>query len=48
MSELIDEAGNLTEAAQAKPYDLNEVLKGVLAELKWYNDALLAAHATVE
>ena len=43
MSELIDEDGNLTEAAKAKPYDLNEVLKGVLVELKWYSDALAAA-----
>ena len=48
MSELLDEEGNLTEAACAKPYDLNEVLTGSLAELKWYSDALSAARANTE
>lgn len=45
MSELIDEEGNLTEAAKAKPYDLDQVLADALAELKWYSDALAAARA---
>lgn len=43
MSELIDEEGNLTEAAKAKPYDLDDMLRGMLNELKWYSDALSAA-----
>ncbi|MGH7192739.1 MAG: NADPH-dependent FMN reductase [Candidatus Saccharimonadales bacterium] len=43
MSELIDDDGNLTEAAKAKPYDLDQVLAGALDELKWYSDALAAA-----
>lgn len=43
MSELIDEDGNLTDAARTKPYDLNEILAGALAELKWYSDALAVA-----
>lgn len=45
MSELIDEDGNLTEAAKAKPYSLQEVLEGMLADLKWYSDALGGARA---
>lgn len=43
MSELIDEQGNLTEAAKTKPYDLNDMLSGMLNELKWYSDALSTA-----
>jgi NAD(P)H-dependent FMN reductase len=43
MSELIDEAGNLTEAAKAKPYDLNKIRSEMLRELKWYSDALTVA-----
>jgi NAD(P)H-dependent FMN reductase len=43
MSELIDEDGNLTEAAKARPYSLQKVLEDVLADLKWYSDALAAA-----
>ncbi|HXE09994.1 MAG TPA: NAD(P)H-dependent oxidoreductase [Verrucomicrobiae bacterium] len=43
MSELIDDDGNLTDAAKTKPYDLNDILADALAELKWYSDALAAA-----
>ncbi len=44
MSELIDEAGNLTEAAKAKPRGgPQKALDNMLAELKWYSDALAAA-----
>jgi hypothetical protein len=43
MSELLDDNGQLTELAAAKPYDLNEMLATMLADLKWYSDALTAA-----
>lgn len=46
MSELIDEEGNLTEVAKAKPYGgPQKALDNELAELKWYSDALAAARA---
>ena len=45
MSELIDEEGNLTEAAKAKPYGPQTALDNMLEELKWYSDALAAARA---
>lgn len=43
MSEKIDEEGNLTEAEKANPYGPQSALEGLLAELKWYSDALAAA-----
>lgn len=44
MSQLIDEAGNLTEVAKAKPYGgPQKALDDALVELKWYSDALAAA-----
>jgi NAD(P)H-dependent FMN reductase len=43
MSELIDEEGNLSEAAQANPYGPQTALGTMLDELKWYSDALAAA-----
>src|SRR5665213_1661105 len=46
MSELIDEDGNLTEAAKAKPYSLETVLIDVLTDLKWYSDVLAAARSS--
>lgn len=46
MGELIGEDGNLTEAAKAKPYGgPQKALDDMLAELKWYSDALAAARA---
>jgi len=45
MSELIDENGNLSEEAKAKPYGPQAALDGVLEELKWYSDVLAAARA---
>ncbi len=43
MSEMIDEAGNLSEAAKANPYGPQTALGTMLDELKWYSDALAAA-----
>jgi NAD(P)H-dependent FMN reductase len=43
MSDLIDEEGNLAEAARAKPYGPQTALNDMLADLKWYSDALTAA-----
>lgn len=43
MSDLIDENGDLTEAAKAKPRSPQAALEDMLKELKWYSDALAAA-----
>jgi NAD(P)H-dependent FMN reductase len=43
MSEKIDEDGNLDEAEKADPYGPQAALEMLLAELKWYSDALKAA-----
>lgn len=44
MAELIDKEGNLTEAAKARPRGgPQKALYDMLAELKWYSDALTAA-----
>jgi NAD(P)H-dependent FMN reductase len=43
MSNLIDEEGNLDAEAAANPYGPQGQLDGLLAELKWYSDALSAA-----
>jgi NAD(P)H-dependent FMN reductase len=45
MSELIDENGNLAEEAKANPYGPQVALEAMLADLKWYSDALSAARA---
>ncbi len=43
MSDAIDEQGNLAEAVAANPYGPQGALDGLLAELKWYSDALAPA-----
>jgi NAD(P)H-dependent FMN reductase len=43
MSEKIDEQGNLIEEEKANPYGPQAALESLLAELKWYADALTAA-----
>jgi NAD(P)H-dependent FMN reductase len=45
MSEMIDEDGNLSEAAKANPYGPQAGLDTLLTDLKWYSDALAAARA---
>lgn len=45
ISELIDEEGNLDATATANPYGPQGQLDALLAELKWYSDALSAARA---
>ncbi len=45
MSEIIDENGNLSEAAKANPYGPKAGLDALLADLKWYSDALSTARA---
>jgi NAD(P)H-dependent FMN reductase len=43
MSEAIDEEGNLKEELKANPYGPQRALDSLLAELKWYSDALSKA-----
>jgi NAD(P)H-dependent FMN reductase len=43
MSDIIDAAGNLDEAAAANPYGPQGQLDALLAELKWYSDVLAPA-----
>lgn len=43
MPDKIDEDGNLSEAEKANPYGPQSALETLLAELKWYSDALAAA-----
>lgn len=45
MSERIDEEGNLNEAEQAQKHGPQQALEAMLAELKWYSDALAVARA---
>jgi NAD(P)H-dependent FMN reductase len=45
VGELLDEQGNLAEAAKAQPYGPQTALKNMLDELKWYSDALDAARS---
>jgi NAD(P)H-dependent FMN reductase len=45
MSDVIDDAGNLNEEQKANPYGPQKTLEDMLAELKWYSDALAAARA---
>lgn len=46
MSETIDEDGNLSEEAKANPYGPQKGLDSLLADLKWYSDALSVARAS--
>jgi NAD(P)H-dependent FMN reductase len=48
MSEVIDEDGNLAEAAKANPYGPQNGLDTALTDLKWYSDALSAARAKTQ
>lgn len=43
LSELIDEAGQLSEEVRSNPYGPQAALQALLAELKWYSDALATA-----
>jgi NAD(P)H-dependent FMN reductase len=43
MSEIIDEAGNMSDAAKSNPYGPQPGLEELLADLKWYSDALVTA-----
>jgi NAD(P)H-dependent FMN reductase len=45
VSEKINEQGELAEEAKKQPYGPQAALAGLLDELKWYSDALLAARA---
>lgn len=45
MSDIIDEEGNLNAEAAANPYGPQGQLDAMLAELKWYSDALAPARA---
>lgn len=45
MSEMIDDDGNLTQAGEDNPRNLQETCETMLEELKWYSDALAAARA---
>ncbi|HMH31089.1 MAG TPA: NAD(P)H-dependent oxidoreductase [Methylomirabilota bacterium] len=45
MSEIIDEDGNMSEAAKANPYGPQADVEALLADLKWYSDALSEARA---
>ncbi|HSW79306.1 MAG TPA: NAD(P)H-dependent oxidoreductase [Candidatus Saccharimonadales bacterium] len=46
MNERIDEDGNLSAADKANPYGPQTALESLLAELKWYSDALATARKT--
>jgi NAD(P)H-dependent FMN reductase len=45
MSEIIDEEGNISEAAKANPYGPQSGLDTLLSDLQWYSDALATARA---
>jgi NAD(P)H-dependent FMN reductase len=45
MSEMIDEEGNMSDAAKANPYGPQAGLNDLLADLKWYSDVLAAGRA---
>lgn len=45
MSDMIDEDGNLSAEASANPYGPQGQLDALLAELKWYSDALSHARS---
>lgn len=48
MSDIIDNNGNLAEEAAANPYGPQGALNMLLAELKWYSDALAVAREAKE
>ena len=43
MSDMLDDSGNLSEEVKANPYGPQGALDNLLAELKWYSDALSVA-----
>jgi NAD(P)H-dependent FMN reductase len=43
--EVIDEQGNLNEELKSNPYGPQAALKNMLADTKWYSDALATARA---
>lgn len=43
ISEALDDDGNISEEIKANPYGPQGALDGLLAELKWYSDALSVA-----
>jgi NAD(P)H-dependent FMN reductase len=45
MSDMINEDGELSEAAKSNPYGPQPALDALLSELKWYSDALSPARA---
>ena len=45
IGQAIDEKGNLNEELKANPYGPQAALKNMLAETKWYSDALSAARS---
>jgi NAD(P)H-dependent FMN reductase len=48
MSDVISDDGQLDETVKANPYGPQGQLDGLLAELKWYSDALTAAREAKE
>ena len=48
MSDKIDEEGKLAEELKAAPYGPQIALESMLDDLKWYSDALTAAHAKTQ
>lgn len=45
MSDILDDAGTISEAALANPYGPQAALDSLLSELKWYSDALAVARS---
>jgi len=45
VSGVIDEQGNLSEEIKANPYGPQSALKNMLADTKWYSDALSSARS---
>ena len=45
VNEMVDDNGNLSEAAKANPYGPQTALQHMLDSTKWYSDALAAARA---
>jgi NAD(P)H-dependent FMN reductase len=48
MSDKIDEEGKLAEELKAAPYGPQIALESMLADLKWYSDALTVARAKTQ
>lgn len=45
VGQAIDEQGNLSEEIKSNPYGPQTAIRNMLADLKWYSDALAAARA---